>query len=175
MDKLTVIAEQIGQQRFPPVHLWRPQQVGRIDIRIDSQGAWWHEGEPILREKLVRLFASILWFEDQRYYLVTPLEKLAIEVVDTPFVVQQMNLVEAVWVAVSNTGDQFFIGDDHPVELRSYQSQLLPYIRVRYDLWARLSRSIYYQWVNLALEQQASPDAALILRSGGYKFEVARP
>jgi len=174
MGRLKKIADQIAEQSQPPVDKWQPEHVGEIDIRIDEQGNWFHEGDPILREKLVRLFASILWFENGQHYLVTPVEKLAIDVFDVPYVAHQMEHVDDTWVAVTNTHEQVIIGQDHPVELREYQGQNVPYIRVRYDIWARVNRSIYYQWVTEAIEGQVDEKAALVLSSGGYEFEVAR-
>lgn len=174
MNRLKEITEQIGQQSQPPVHLWKPDTVGEIDIRIDAQGFWFHEGDPISREPMVRLFASILWFEDGQHYLVTPAEKLAISVEDSAYVVHQMEHVEQTWVAVTNTHEQVIVGSDHPVELREFQDQWVPYINIRYQLWARINRSIYYQWVSEAMRDQASEGAPLILTSGDYQFEVAR-
>lgn len=174
MSKLTEIAELIEQQSNPPVHLWKPDVVGDIDIRIDAQGFWFHEGDPINREALVKLFASILWFESGEHFLVTPVEKLKIAVEDVPFVVHQMEHVEDSWVAVTNTHEQVIIGEDHPVELRVYQDQWVPYVRTRYELWARVNRSVYYQWVSEAMELQADEAAPLKLKSHGYEFEVAR-
>lgn len=180
MQRLKEIAQQIGQQSQPPVHSWKPEQLGEIDIHIDSQGAWCHEGEPIVRDSLVRLFASILWHEGEHTYLVTPIEKLRIQVDDVPFVVHQMELVDHAWVAVINTHEQVIIGRDNPVELRQYNGQWVPYLNVRYDLWARVNRSIYVQWVNQAvknLERQGKDwvaGQALCLSSQGYQFEVAK-
>ena len=77
-------------------------------------------------------------------------------------------------MAESNLHEQIIIGDDHPVELREYKDQWVPYINVRYDLWARVNRSIYYQWVNEAMELQPDNAGALKLNSHGYEFEVAR-
>ena len=190
MDRLKEILAQIDKQQHPPVDKWHPEHVGEIDIRIDTQGFWFHEGNPIQREKLVRLFASILWFEKEhrsdsavgldgsfvtgQHYLVTPVEKLAIVVEDVPFVVHQMEHIEDTWVAVTNTHEQLVIGQDHPVELRSYSGQLVPYVRVRYDLWARVNRSIYYQWVTAAMQDQSDQNDLLLLSSADYQFEVAR-
>jgi len=179
MDRLKQIAQQISEQSQPPVDKWQPEHVGEIDIRIDENGNWFHEGDPILRDKLVRLFASILWFENGQHYLVTPVEKLAIDVFDVPYVVHQMEHVDSRndsghWVAVTNTHEQLIVGEEHPVELRDYQGQNVPYVRVRYDLWARVNRSIYYQWVTEAMEAQVDESSALVLMSGGYEFEVAR-
>ena len=174
MDRLKLIAEQIEQHSQPPVHLWKPDFVGEIDIRIDNKGLWYHEGELIKREPLVQLFASILWFEDECYYLVTPAEKLAIKVEDTAYIIHQMEFINNTWLVITNTHEQFFVGIDHPVELRDYQQQLIPYIRVRYDLWARVNRSIYYQWVSDAMKHQKHSADRLLLSSGDYEFEVAR-
>ena len=171
MDRLQHIAEQIAAQARPPVHRWQPQHVGDIDIRIDQNGHWFHEGERIVRDKLVCLFASILWYENGQHYLVTPVEKLAIVVADVPYVIQQMEAVQNTWVAVTNTHEQVIVGEQHPVELREYLGQYVPYIRVRYDLWARVNRAIYYQWVTAAMEHE---DAPLMLSSGDYRFEVAK-
>lgn len=171
MNRLEHIAEQISLQQQPPVHLWKPDNVGAIDIKIDSNGFWFHEGEPILRDKLVGLFASILWFENNQHYLVTPAEKLAIDVVDAPYVIHQMEHVEDTWIAITNTHEQVIISDLHPVTLREFQGQWLPYVNVRYDLWARLNRSVYYQWVTEAIEL-AGDSEELWLSSGTYRFRL---
>jgi len=174
MDRLKEILSQIESKKQPPVDKWHPENVGSIDIRIDSQGFWFHEGDPIQREELVRLFASILWFENNQHYLVTPVEKLAIQVEDVPYVVHQMEHVQQRWVAVTNTHEQVVISADHPVELRSYNEQWIPYVRIRYDLWARVNRSIYYQWVTAAMNRQQNDDDPLALASNDYHFEVAK-
>ena len=174
MNRLESIAAQIDQRQQPPVHLWNPDHRGEIDMRIDSQGHWFHAGDPILRDELIRLFASILWYENGQYCLKTPVEHWAIDVEDVPFLVHQMERVDDAWVATTNMHEQIIIGQDHPVELRRYQEQWIPYIKIRYELWARVNRSIYYQWVEEAIQAQASEDAPLKLHSRGYEFEVAR-
>lgn len=172
MTRLEEIANQIDAQRQPPVHLWKPNNIGTIDMRIDSNGFWFHEGDPILRDKLVNLFASILWFEDGQHYLVTPVEKLSIDVEDTPFLIHQMERVDDTWVAVTNTHEQIIVGDENPVILREYKGHWLPYVNVRYDLWARLNRSVYYQWVSEALELAGDHTDELWLQSGNYRFRL---
>lgn len=173
MNRLEEIAAQIESQSRSPVHLWKPTNVGAIDMRIDGNGFWFHEGEPILRDKLAALFASILWYENGQYYLVTPAEKLSIDVEDTPFLIHQMERVDDTWVAVTNMHEQIIIGDQHPVTLREYQGQWLPYVNVRYDLWARLNRSIYYQWVTEAMELSGDDSEELWLHSGAYRFRLS--
>jgi len=175
MNRIEKIIDQIGQHKTPPVHLWKPEVVGEIDIRIDAQGRWFHEGDVIARDTLVRLFSSILWCEGGEHFLVTPAEKLKIIVEDAPFIAHQMEYVEDTWVALTNVHEQVIVGHDNPVELRHYLGQWLPYIKVRYDLWARVNRSIYYQWVTQALEAaEQRGDGSLTLGSNGYTFDVTR-
>jgi len=142
--------------------------------QIDSNGFWFHEGAPIEREKLARLFASILWYEDGQHYLVTPVEKLAIEVEDAAFVIHQMEQADDAWIVVTNTHESVIVSEKNPVELREYDGQWVPYINIRYDLWARVNRSLFFQWVELALEQQIEGGSELRLSSKDYSFEVAR-
>ena len=170
MDKLKEISRQIDAQSQPPVHLWYPDHAGDIDIAIDVNGDWQHEGAPIQRAALVRLFSSILWFEGGEYFLITPAEKLRIRVADVPYVVQQVEAIEQNWVATLNTEEQVIVSADHPVQLRDYKGQWVPYLRVRYNLWARLSRTSYLTWVDAALEQSERAQ----LTSGDYLFDVAR-
>ena len=174
MHKLKDIVKQIEGQKYPPVHLWHPKDIGEIDIKIDATGHWFHEGQAIERDKLVCLFASILWFEDGSHFLVTPVEKLKIVVEDVPFIIHQAEIIDGVWALVTNTHDQLLVGQSHTVELREYLGQWVPYVHVRYDLWARLNRSIYYEWVNQAMDSQENVEDRLLLSSGDYEFEVAR-
>ena len=78
----------------PPIHLWKPERVYDIDIRIDSEGRWFHEGSEIKRIQLVKLFASVLLFEDGHYFLVTPIEKARIQVEDVPFLIVEFQQSE---------------------------------------------------------------------------------
>ena len=177
MNRLDEISKQIDQHKQPPVHLWNPDHIGEIDIKIDVQGNWFHEGGQISRDELVRLFASILWHENDQHYLVTPVERLRISVEDVPYVVNTVEKVAGIWVAKTNTEEQVLVGEDHPVELREFSGQLVPYIRIRYELWARLNRSSYIHWVNESLsdsEEHEGENPELVLTSGDYSFEVAR-
>jgi len=171
MKKLDNIVRQIAEQSRPPVHLWQPEYEGEIDILIDNNGFWYHEGDRIVRDKLVRLFASILWAEDDEYFLVTPVEKLRIQVEDVPYLVHQAEKVEQSWLVTTNTHEQVIVSEDCPVCLRMYKSQALPYVRIRYDLWARLNRSVYFQWVEEALE--CATGESLSLSSGAYQILLA--
>ena len=173
VDQLTIITERISQYNNPPVDQWNPASSGTIDIRIDTQGRWFHQGDEIKRARLVKLFASILWFDEGQYYLVTPVEKLTIDVEDTPFVVQSAQKVEGKWVVSTNTDEQIIIESEHPVMLKKFDNQLIPYVLLRFDLWARVNRSVYYQWVSEAIENDPTEKGELMLSSGDYSFVVA--
>ena len=186
MSTLDDIAKQIEGQRQPPVELWTPDHRGSIDIEIDANGIWYHEGGQIHRAGLVQLFSSILWFEDGQHYLVTPTEKLAIQVQDVPFVIQSAEFIENHWVVTTNTQDRLIVGEQHPVMLRRYQGQDLPYVNVRYDLWARVSRAVYFQWVSEGLNSEGLNSEGLAceglendaggpptIYSGSYKIPLA--
>lgn len=157
------IASLADDKSLPPVEKWQPEREGKIDIRIARDGSWHHEGAPINRPALVRLFSTILRREpDGSHVLVTPAEKLAIEVEDAPFVGVEMKLVDAPEsgqraVFRLNTGDIVVAGPDHAVELRGDGENALPYLHVRADLWALLARPVYYALMEHAIEAGGSP------------------
>lgn len=146
-----------------PVHLWNPPYCGEIDIRIAADGRWFHEGSPISRLRMVQLFSSILRLdEDGHYYLVTPAERVRIKVDDCPFVAQQLN-VEGQGTAqllhfVLNTDEQISAGPDNRIEVTTdADGQPHPTLHVRHGLKALISRSVFYQLVDLA-QIEPTPD-----------------
>ncbi|MEO1169107.1 MAG: DUF1285 domain-containing protein [Pseudomonadota bacterium] len=156
---LDAIAKLAEDQNLPPVETWHPEREGEIDIRIARDGTWYHEGDPIERPALVRLFSTILRREpDGGHVLVTPAEKLAIEVEDAPFLAVEMKLVDdPVYTQRAvfrlNTGDIIVAGPEHSLALRGEDDNALPYLHVRGDLWALLARPVYYALMDHALEQ----------------------
>lgn len=168
MSSLQALFDSLSDQAAfsaAPVHRWRPAQFGKIDIRIDRNACWYHEGERIEREQLVRLFASVLLREDDRYFLVTPVEKLQIEVDDVPFLIEESNWRELTLVLKSNVGEVFALDADHPLEMRDG----VPYVMLRDGLWARVVRSLYYEWVSAHAEEC---DGEMVLRSAGSQFSL---
>lgn len=160
-DLLKQLGEEEGGVRraLPPVEKWHPALSGDIDIQIRADGSWWHEGAPFVREKLVRLFASILKREGDEHFLVTPVEKWRIRVEDAPFVVQLISAEgegqQQLLNVVTNVGDGFVLGAEHPLHMRQdFQGDDVPYVEVRAGLMAKFSRNAYYQLAEMALASE---------------------
>lgn len=155
-DSLVDAARSAGKgHSLPPVHLWNPPDCGDIDIRIARDGTWYHEGRPIGRPQLVRLFSTILRRDDDRFVLVTPVEKLGIVVEDAPFVAVDVD-TEGEGPAqrltfLTNLGDRVTAGPDHPirVSMNPASGEPAPYVLVRGGLEARIDRKTYYRLAEL--------------------------
>jgi uncharacterized protein len=159
---LAEIAQLAGEQRMPPVDSWHPERSGHSQMRIARDGRWYHQGDPITRENMVRLFASILRREaDGRYVLVTPAEKLDIDVEDAPFVAVEVKSeglgAERTLGFRLNTGDLVVAGADHPIRIAGTVDAPAPYLLVRGGMEARISRASYYDLALMALEEGADP------------------
>ncbi|MFT4013394.1 MAG: DUF1285 domain-containing protein [Paracoccus sp. (in: a-proteobacteria)] len=153
----------------PPVHLWNPPYCGDMDLEIRADGTWIHEGTPIGRPALVRLFASILKREGDDYFLVTPVEKLGIRVVDAPFLAVDAQIDEGRLTFTTNVGDIVVADLNHPVQIRGSADAPRPYLHVRHGLWALIDRKTFYRLV-----EAAEPDSTgcPVLHSGGATFPL---
>jgi len=158
-----------------PVHLWNPTHCGEIDIRIARDGQWYHEGSPIQRPELMQLFASVLRREpDGSYCLVTPVEKLTIQVDDCPFVAQLLEREgsgrEQVLRFTLNTGERVAADEEHPLTVDTRDGEPHPVVHVRSGLDALLARAVFYQLVELAEREKVDGQECLVVWSGGVKF-----
>jgi len=174
-DSLVKAAESALQS--PPVHAWNPTECGVIDIRIAADGTWYHEGRPIQRARLVRLFASILRREaDGRYYLVTPHEKLSIKVDDCPFVAVLLFAdgvgAQTVLTFELNTGEQLVAGAQHRLRVTELNGAPHPVLDVQNGLTALISRNVFYQLVNMAAEHREHDAGTLAIWSQGVCFPL---
>ena len=173
---LSGVAEAVRQapgRGLPPVHLWHPAHCGDIDILIRADGVWMHEGSPIGRAELVRLFSTVLRRDPDGYHLVTPVEKLRIEVEDLPFRAVTMTRDGDDLVFTTDVGDETCAGPDHPitVETDPVTGEPAPRVHVRADLEARIVRSVFYDLVEMAEEREGR----LAVRSGGVWFPLGPP
>lgn len=171
---LAEIARLAQEKKLPPVESWNPVHCGPSGMRIARDGTWFHEGSPIGRPAMIRLFSTILRREpDGGFVLVTPVEKLDIEVEDAPFVAVELkseeNGEERSLAFRLNTGDLVVAGADHRLRLRAAEDGPHPYLEVRKGLDALVSRPVYYELAELALAEGAEPPG---LWSGGCFFPM---
>ncbi|MDP6705919.1 MAG: DUF1285 domain-containing protein [Alphaproteobacteria bacterium] len=169
----------VGKRR--PVQQWNPEVSGEIDIRIGRDGTWYHDGAPIGRERMVALFASVLRHDDDGvYYLVTPVEKLAIRVDDAPFLAVEMTVHgagrEQVLVFRTNVDEEVMAGPEHPIRIvvDGVDDEPSPYIHVRDRLEALITRPVFYDLVELGVEAELDGTARLGVWSAGVFFPIAR-
>lgn len=177
-------SQQKSSSSAPPIHLWNPTSCGDIDIYIDREGRWFHEGGEIKRPQLVRLFASILLREGDDYFLITPAEKCRIRVAVAPlFVISASREIRDGIQAVSlttSTGDTVIVDSDHPLfmgrERGGQTEQLYPQVMVRNSIPALISRPVYYQLIDWALEESNSESGGesdkVTLSSMGKQFSL---
>lgn len=161
-----------------PVEQWNPPFCGDLDIRITADGRWHYLGSQINRPELVRLFASVLRREGDRYYLVTPVEKVGIVVEDVPFIATAMTNDlrdgEPVLTFETNVGDRVVCGAQHRLRFAdSAKGGLIPYLHVRSGLWAKLTRSLYYELVDLGEIRDSGQEEVFGVASGGVFFPIA--
>jgi len=155
---------------------WQPEHQGSIDIRIAVDGNWYHEGRVIQRPALVKLFASVLRKEESGYYLVTPAEKLSIQVDDAPFVATMIERVidngQQALVFTTNLDERVVVDHRHPirVEIDPLSDQPRPYVLVRDQLQALIGRNAFYDLLNLAEESRVDGKHFLTTSSMGTEF-----
>ena len=178
LEGLAAAARNAGQRGLPPVHLWNPPFCGDLDIRIARDGTWFYLGTPIGRPALVRLFSTILKREDGKHYLVTPVEKVGIRVDDAPFLAVEMRRggdgSDQVLQFRTNVDDWVTCDSAHPLRFEPGPADgLAPYLHVRADLWAKVTRALYYDLVNLGVEEAVDGKARFGVRSSGTFFAMA--
>lgn len=171
-ERLGSLAAAVGATRTrgpAPVHLWNPPFCGSIDMRIAADGTWFYQGTPIARPAMVALFAGILRKDPERYVLVTPVECVAIAVDDVPFVAVAMEAEGDMLRFVTNLGDEVSVGAEHPMRFTTAEDGgLKPYVHIRGELWARLTRALA---VELLEKAEISGDG-LVIRGGGCEYRV---
>lgn len=168
-----------GKDGLPPIDRWNPPDCGDIDMEIRADGTWFYMGTPIGRMPLVRLFSTVLRRdEDGKTYLVTPVEKVGIRVVDAPFVAVEMTKTEEdgeqVLTFRTNVGDVARAGPDNPLRfvVTGEKDQLKPYLLVRGRLEALVSRAVTYDLLALGEPVEVDGRAMFAVRSSGMVFPV---
>ncbi|MDB5512247.1 MAG: hypothetical protein JWR08_1730 [Enterovirga sp.] len=158
LDRLSAALGEIGRRRGPPpVERWNPPFCGDLDMRIVGDGTWFYMGTPIGRPALVKLFASVLRKDPERYVLVTPVERVGIAVDDVPFLAVEMAVDgdgrDRTVAFRTNVDDLVEVGPDHPLRFDADEGGgVKPYLLVRGGLWARLTRALTYDLIELGEE-----------------------
>jgi uncharacterized protein len=179
LDAIAGVAREASCKGPPPVHLWNPPFCGDLDMRIASDGTWFYLKTPIGRAALVKLFASVLKREGDRYFLVTPVEKCGIVVEDAPFLAVELRAEQTARGRVlyfrTNVDDWVACGRDHALrfEREAETGGLKPYLHVRRNLWAKVTRALFYDLVELGEERDLGGERMFGVASAGEFFAMA--
>jgi hypothetical protein len=173
LERVIATAKQAPGRGLPPVHLWDPPNCGEIDIVIRKDGAWFHEGTPIGREALVRLFSTVLRRDPDGIYLVTPVEKLKIRVEDAPFIATRVDRDGEALRFTTNVGDEVEAGPENAIRVEAGEDgEPRPYLHVRRGLEALIARPVFYELVEMAQERDTPDGPTLGVASNGAWFPV---
>jgi uncharacterized protein len=179
-NRLESLAAALGKQRGPaPVHLWDPPFCGDLDMRIKADGSWHYLGTPIGRPAMVRLFASVLKREGDGYFLVTPVEKVGIKVDDVPFLAVEMETqgmgADRALIFRTNVDDVVRCDAEHALrfEPEAGTGGTKPYIHIRGDLWALVTRALVFDLVALGETRRLGGREMFGVASAGFFFPMA--
>lgn len=163
---------------LPPVERWNPPFCGDIDMRIAADGTWYYQKTPIGRPALVKLFASVLKREGDKYFLVTPVEKVGLIVEEAPFLAVELNVEHDARGQMlgfrTNVDDWIEAGPGHALRFEPEATGgLKPFLHVRRELWAKVTRTLFYDLVELGEERVIDGKAMFGVVSGGEFFAMA--
>ena len=178
LDAIAGAAKRAGERGPPPVHLWNPPFCGDLDMRIAADGTWFYLKTPIGRPALVKLFSSVLKREGEKYFLVTPVEKIGITVDDAPFTAVEMRQEgegsARVLAFRTNVDEWVSVGPGHALRFEPEPDTggLKPYLHVRRDLWALVTRALFYDLVELGEERDVDGRRMFGVASGDAFFAM---
>ena len=173
LDAIAGAAKRAGERGPPPVHLWNPPFCGDLDMRIAADGTWFYLKTPIGRHALVKLFSSVLKREGDKFFLVTPVEKIGITVDDAPFTAVEMKQegegASRVLSFRTNVDEWVTCGPGHALRFEPERETggLKPYLHVRRELWALVTRALFYDLVELGEEREIEGRRMFGIASGG--------
>jgi hypothetical protein len=163
------VAKAMQERGLPPLDQWQPEHVGDSEMRIAADGRWYHQGGEITRPAMVRAFASLLLRDaDGRHWLVTPHQKLSIEVEDAGFIATDVKCEDGALVFRLNTDDLVIAGPDNPLTVEGPADEPAAYVAVRHGTRARLDRSTWLQLAQIALANGDDPSVS----SNGARFSL---
>jgi hypothetical protein len=175
----SIVTTLSGEKRagLPPVERWDPPFCGDIDMKIEADGTWLYQKTPIGRPALVKLFSGILKREGENYFLVTPVEKVGLIVVDAPFLAVELKVEHAddqILALRTNVDDWVEAGPGHALKfVPEATGGLKPYVHVRRDLWAKVTRALFYDLVALGEQRELGGKQMFGVASKGEFFSMA--
>ena len=170
-------AQSSHKRSIPPLDQWHPKHCGAMDLKVKANGEWWHEGQLIKRQSMIDLFSTVLWKEDGRFYLKTPVEQIEIEVEDEPLFVnsvEQIQLEGLNYIQLSTTTQDVVIVDqEHPIFMREFDGELRPYVHVRFGINALIQRASFFHLVEMGeLMENQQGESILLLKSGNFNLQL---
>ncbi len=179
VDGFLSFASKLKDKKLLPVESWNPACCGDIDIRIAHNGSWYHEGRIFRRDALVKLLSSILRKEGDEYFLVSPVEKMRIQVEDVPFIAVEMQQEQLAGQSPALffrtlTDDVARLDAEHPlrVQMDAISGEPRPYIHVRGGMEARIHRPVFYEMVAMGRELMREGQSYLVIDSAGEVFDL---
>ncbi|MDA9947132.1 DUF1285 domain-containing protein [bacterium] len=162
------------EEKYPPVHLWNPDLCEGVEMKIDREGNWFYQNSIIGRDKLKILFSRILKFEDGNYYLVTPVEKVPVNVDLAPYMIVDYEVDpdhQNIFLK-TNLDLSIPLDKEHKLELKKIGDEHIPFVHVRNNIEGFISRSVYYSLIEIALKQDNGSSEQLTLKSFASEFSL---
>ncbi len=181
MPAAETLIKAIGDNPLPPVEQWDPDYCGKLDLVIKADGTWLYEGTPLTHYKIKLLFSRVIKKEQNddlkdNYFLVTPVEKLGIQVEWMPFVIVDHQIIKTgghcIYEFNDNLENKIQLTDKSQIKFSKYNQQLLPIIHIRQNLYASFSRQCYYRLIAEAELIHQHDKNHLTIRSSGQKFSL---
>lgn len=178
MIDLKALQQQLQQPNLAPVEQWQPKFCGDIPLYIDADGQWFYNNSLIQRPAMVKLFATVLLYQDGEHFLQTPVEKMRIKVADAAFIITDWQWLTSnnlpVLALTSSIGDKVLVSPEHPILLAlSAEQDWLPYVQMWRGLTAKLSRNVYYQLAEQVSTVYCNGQQHYQLKSAGYPYTFA--
>ena len=174
------VAKHIKGSKPAPVHLWSPPFCGDLEINIDTNGRWFYQKSEIKRDRLIKLFANILKKENEKYFLVTPVEKVGITVADVPFIATEFDVIteeqNILFKFTTNVGDITYLKeyDQFKILFKKSTDEPQPYINVRSNLFAKIDRKSFYRLVDYCAETLHRGEKWLGFHSNNIFFPLVK-
>ena len=164
------------EEKYPPVHLWNPDLCEGVEMKIDREGNWFYQGSIISRDKLKILFSRILKFEEDKYFLVTPTEKVPVTVDLAPYMIvdYEVDSDHKNIILKTNLDLSIPLDKDHKLEIKNIGDEQIPFVHVRNNIEGFISRSVYYSLIEIALNQNNGSSDQLTLRSFDCNFNLGQ-